>query len=195
MQMLRAGGFITNFRLNASPFQAIHYPPSPHPATQYTGGPYSLMQTYLVPPGIVTQPLEPPTSSGLITAPGPVVSTIPCSHGGDTAYPCTVIRTGFPFTTGTVFAQQSTGIAGDDFFTAMGSDLRTALGAGNIALIAGGLSRRVSPYGRFPNGWASFGRVQITLAPPTPSLSPAGLATAALLLLLAAGYAARRRHR
>jgi len=40
---------------------------------------------------------------------------------------------------------------------------------------------------------ASFHKVNLTLAPPIPSLSPAGLAAAAALVLLAAGYALRRR--
>jgi hypothetical protein len=35
--------------------------------------------------------------------------------------------------------------------------------------------------------------VRLTLAPPIPSLSPAGAAAAAALMLLAAGYALRRR--
>jgi hypothetical protein len=195
MQMLLAGASSVSLRFKVLPFQAIHVAGTAI-GIQHTGGPYSFMQTFLAPPGIVTQPLVPPTSAGLITAPGPVVRTIPADCGSDptpVGEPCTLTQTGFPFTTGTVFAQQTTGTGGDDFFTAMGSDLRTALGAGNIALVAGGLSRRERVFGEA--SYASFGRVQLTLAPPTPSLSPAGLATAALLLLLAAGYAARRRHR
>src|SRR5215471_21142947 len=47
---------------------------------------------------------------------------------------------GFGQTTGSVLAQQTTGTAGQDFFTVMGSDARTALGAGNLSLVAGGLS-------------------------------------------------------
>jgi hypothetical protein len=37
--------------------------------------------------------------------------------------------------------------------------------------------------------------VKLTLAPPIPSLSPAGVAVAAALLLLAAGYALHGRSR
>src|SRR5262249_61095312 len=100
-------------------------------------------------------------------------------------------RTGFPFTTGTIFAQQTTGTHGDDLFTQMGSDLRTPLGAGNISLVSGGLSLRHTVAGA--HAQASFGRVRMTLARPIPSLSPAGFAAAAALVLLAAGYAIRRR--
>ena len=39
----------------------------------------------------------------------------------------------------------------------------------------------------------SFQKVKLTLAPPIPSLSPAGGVAAAALVLLAAGYAMRRR--
>jgi len=100
-------------------------------------------------------------------------------------------HTGFPFTTGTVVAQQTLGSAGDDFFTVMGSDMRTALGAGNIALVAGGLTRTHDVVGTSVS--ASFGVVRMTLSPPVPSLSPAGLTALALLVLLGVGYALRRR--
>src|SRR5262249_30901011 len=78
-----------------------------------------------------------------------------------------------------------------EFFTVMGSDARTPLGAGNLSLVAGGLSFRhtlshVRPY-------PSFHKVRLTLAPPIPSLSPAGGGAAAAFMLLAAGYAMRRR--
>jgi len=100
-------------------------------------------------------------------------------------------HTGFPFTTGTVFAQQSIGSGGDDFFTVMGSDMRSPLGAGNIAVVAGGLTQLRGYYGNEDR--AGFGVVRMTLSPPVPSLSPAGLGAAALLVLLAVGYALRRR--
>jgi hypothetical protein len=100
-------------------------------------------------------------------------------------------RYGFGQTTGTVLAQQTSGTGGQDFFTVMGSDARSALGAGNLSLVAGGLSFRTTLAGTTP--YASFHKVTLTLAPPIPSLSPAGLAAAAALVLLAAGWALRRR--
>src|SRR5262249_61002127 len=100
-------------------------------------------------------------------------------------------RYGFAQTTGSVLAQQTTGTGGQDFFTVMGSDARTALGAGNLSLVAGGLSFRTTYAGTTP--YASFQKVKLTLAPPIPSLSPAGVVAGAALVLLAAGYAMRRK--
>ena len=102
---------------------------------------------------------------------------------------------GFPHTTGTVLVQQKTGSGGDDRFSVMGSDARTALGAGNLNLVAGGLARRnqFAKLGGYHTSYGQFDELFLVLAPPTPSLSPAGLATAALLLVLGVGYAQRRR--
>src|SRR5262249_31477318 len=54
-----------------------------------------------------------------------------------------------------------------------------------------GASRPGSPTVGVPYG--SFAKVKLTLGAPIPSLSPAGLAAAAALVVLAAGYALRRR--
>ena len=99
---------------------------------------------------------------------------------------------GFGQTTGTVIAQQTqgTGIS-QDFFTFMGSDARTPLGAGNISTVAGGMSFRSTAGGTHPYG--DMTKVSITLGAPIPSLSPAGIATTAVLMLLAVGFALRRR--
>ena len=102
---------------------------------------------------------------------------------------------GFGQTTGTVIAQQTAGASGQDFFTVMGSDARTPLGAGNLSLVAGGLSfhnTNSAPFDANSEN-ATFHKVKLTLGAPTPSLSPAGVAAAAALVLLAAGYALRRR--
>jgi len=69
--------------------------------------------------------------------------------------------------------------------------MRTALGAGNISTVAGGISFRNTLVGQAP--LASFQKVWMSLAPPVPSLSPAGAAAAGALLLLAVGYALRRK--
>jgi hypothetical protein len=124
----------------------------------------------------------------------PVVGlTTSCARGcGPLLVPPAVSSTqwGFPATTGTVLAQQTTGTADNDFFTVMGSDMRTLLGAGNISLVVGGLTRRNTSKG--PTSYAMFQKVWMTLAAPTPSLTPAGIAAAAALMLLAVGYAMRR---
>jgi hypothetical protein len=102
---------------------------------------------------------------------------------------------GFPHTTGTVLVQQKTGTGGDDRFTLMGSDARSALGGGNLNLVAGGLARRssLSQSGTLHTGFGQFDKLFLVLGPPVPSLSPAGLAAAMVLMLLAAGCALRRR--
>src|SRR5262245_41398521 len=99
------------------------------------------------------------------------------------------VRDGFGQTTGTVLVQNT--VYSWTFFTVMGSDGRTALGAGNIAVVAGGVNLRHTIAGTAP--YLSFQKVKLTLAPPIPSLSPAGVAAATALVLLAAGYSLRRR--
>jgi len=96
---------------------------------------------------------------------------------------------GFAHTTGTFIVQQTAGTAGDSFFTVMGSDMRTALGAGNISTVAGGISFRNTLAGQTP--YATFHKIWLSLAPPVPSLSPAGVAAATAIVLLSTGYALR----
>ena len=92
---------------------------------------------------------------------------------------------------GTVFAQQNIGTGGSDFFTFMGYDNRTPLGAGNIQTVAGGISYRNSSFGSNP--YATMHRVRMSLGAPVPSMSPAGFVAAGALVLLGTGYALRRR--
>lgn len=155
--------------------------------------------------GFITQPLS-FMAGGLIVAPGPKVTTmlgLTNTMAGATFY--LVLGTtpmglkfgqftsnyGFPHTTGTVFGQQTGGTGGDDFLTFMGYDNRTALGAGAIQTVAGGLSFRNTNLGITP--YASLHRVRMNLGAPIPSMSPAGFAAAGALMLLAVGYALRRR--
>jgi hypothetical protein len=98
---------------------------------------------------------------------------------------------GFAHTTGSVIVQQTVASGGSDFFTLMGSDARTALGAGNISLVAGGLVASTAIGGTEVR--AGFHRVRLTLSAPAPSLGPTGLAAAASLMLLGAGRALARR--
>src|SRR5262249_19014082 len=51
---------------------------------------------------------------------------------------------GFAQTTGAVFAQQNVGTGGSDFFTFMGYDKRTPLGAENIQTVAGSGDSHIS---------------------------------------------------
>ncbi len=209
MQLGLAGGGIYSFFFNAVPAQVGHvyaggFGPTLRAPAVGRGTPADAWtaRVYL-PPGVVTQPTM-TTFGELILHPGPKLTTmfglsttgtgpilrlptIGASAGGMSVGQSTT-EYGFAHTTGTVIVQQ-TGTQGHDFFTVMGSDMRTALGAGNISTVAGGISFRNSPSGQAP--YATFHKVWLSLAPPVPSLSPAGIAAATALVLLAAGYALR----
>ena len=73
----------------------------------------------------------------------------------------------------------------------MGYDQRTPLGAGNIQTVAAGIGFRNTIKSKTP--YATMHRVRMTFGVPVPSVSPAGFVAAGVLMLLAAGYALRRR--
>jgi len=198
---LAGSGLVTLVHRGQWPPQFAHHylMLGPTDAAFAVGAAYATTVMLFPTPGVVSTYGGYHSSGGLIVYPGPLVTTMgglttSCAPGcGPLLVPAAVSSTqwGFPATTGTVLAQQTTGTAGDDFFTVMGSDMRTLLGAGNISLVAGGLTRRNAPF--WPTSYAVFQKVWMTLAAPTPSLSPAGIAAAAALVLLAAAYALRRR--
>jgi len=158
-------------------------------------------------PGVVTQPtMQSGSSDNFIQYPGPKLTTMLglSTTGTGPILRLSAIGTsvmgrsvgqsttefGFAHTTGSVIVQQTAGSAGGDFFTVRGSDMRTVLGAGNISMVAGGISFRNTLAGQTP--YATFHKVWMSLAPPVPSLSPAGAIAASALVLLSAGYARRR---
>jgi len=204
MQLLLSGRGMMSFVFQAgTPALIGQIPFASDAGTQHTGGPYAFVAKQYQARGILTVLFSPPPPGGLITQPGPQC----CGGTGSPFTPFyfpTVIttpmgfkagqfttHTGFPFTTGTIFAQQTMGTGADELFTQMGSDLRTPLGAGNITLVSGGLTLRHYTTASTPQ--ASFGRVRMTLAAPIPSLSPAAFAAAGALVLVAAGWALHRR--
>jgi len=213
MQIGLARGGTVSFTFNAVPFQAghVHFggsgPTLRAPAVG-RGGPASpSTRMVYAPAAVVTQPTMAPGIGSLILYPGPRLTTmlgltttgtgpiLRVGTVGTSAMGTPVIWSttefGFAHTTGTVIVQQTAGSAADDFFTVMGSDMRTALGAGNISTVAGGISFRNTLGGQTPN--ATFHKVWMTLSPPVPSLSPAGIAALGALLLLAVVYVLRRR--
>ena len=212
MQIGLAGGGSQSVLFNAIPLQALHAPfygGGPTLRAPAVGGgtpanPGSRFDYF--PPFEVTQPTMITFTRGILY-PGPKLTTMlglsttgtgPIFRFGTfgtsamgMAFALRTTEFGFGHTTGTVIMQQTTGYGGDDFFTVMGSDMRTALGAGNISTVAGGISFHNRITGQTP--FATFHKVWLSLAPPVPSLSPAGVSAAAALLLLAVGYARHRR--
>jgi hypothetical protein len=214
MQMgLRRGG-VVSFVFDAAPFQVGHLVATGSGSALRALAPGGLgaadlpaTEKVYLERGFVTQPLTFMAGS-LIVNPGPKLTTmlgLTNTMTGPTFYLAALGTTpmgmsfgqftthyGFAHTTGTAIAQQFIGTAGvGDFFTLMGSDARTALGAGNLSVVAGGLSFRTSLLGTRP--WATFHKVRLVLGAPIPSLSPASAGAAAALVLVAAGYALRRR--
>jgi len=144
---------------------------------------------------MITQPgPKVTTMNGLTnTGTGPILYSVNGTSVSGVKFQTKTSNYGFAHTTGTIIAQQTQGTGGDDFFTWMGYDKRTALGAGALQTIAGGISFRVNVVGTTP--YTSLHRVRMIMGAPIPSMSPAGFAAAGSLLLLAAGYALRRRLR
>jgi len=80
MQMLLQGRGSVSIAWQYSPFQALHVHRTPtstlDSGIQHTGGPYATVVRDYLPRGFVTQPLVAPTANGLITAPGPKLTTM-----------------------------------------------------------------------------------------------------------------------
>jgi hypothetical protein len=92
-------------------------------------------------------------------------------------------------TTGNAYVKVTVGVAGTSTLSVTGSGARTPGGAGNVTLVAGGLVHRLL------TGQAMVYQdtLRMRMVEPTPSMSPAGIAAGALLMVLAVGYDMRRR--
>jgi len=99
--------------------------------------------------------------------------------------------TGGPWTTGMLTINNPVASPAEKF-TLSGKDTRTAGGNGSIQMVTGSLSTRFTSGANANRGW-----VRLTLgafsASGVPSMSLVGLATTVALILLAFGYAMRRR--
>ena len=128
------------------------------------------------PPGVVTQsPVLSP--DGAILTPGPVVGTNPA--------PITVTRTGFPATTGMIVHSRT--VPDVRTFSMTGSDARTALGFGNITLVAGATTQSSTTGGEYP--W------QMTHVYTVPEPTFYEMIAGGTLLLLIVSHARVRRAR
>jgi len=180
MQMLRIGNGGIALLLGATGPTVQNNPMAvPGGAIQNPGGSYANSRLQPIPGG--------PITTGAVFSPGGMISVpgVQVGTGASTAN----LYHGFPMTTGTVYVKVTIGVTGTTTFSASGSDARTPEGAGNITLQAGGLLHRVVQ-GRT---MAYRDTVTMRMVEPTPSMSAAGVATGALLMVLAVGYALRRR--
>jgi hypothetical protein len=191
MQMLIAGmGGSVSVVVGLSPTRIQHNPlgGGTGPAVpQEVGGAYGNTNTNLLVAG--------PITTGAVCATGPcagdngviIVPGVPDGTGGTS----TNTITGFPWTTGMISAIVTTKLpTTNSSLTGTGSDNRSALGAGNITLVAGGIARRRPSNANFP----SIDTVTMTIRPQNlPTMSPGGLAALATVILLGAGYASRKR--
>jgi hypothetical protein len=191
--------------------QVLHNPVAGM-GSQHPGRGYAITDTAYLPPGPVFTmfttnfpctgmitigtmviPLAAPPGCGIITAQGAAAMTTTGPGTMNLSGPAdTNTNHGFPWTTGTVTAQNielNFGNPASTTITAMGQDDRTPMGAGTITMVAGGLSHRVVSNQHF----AAIDGVTMTFGNKTPSISPTGFAVAAVLMVLAVGYAFRRR--
>ena len=186
MQMLSGGGGTISFQISAAGPTIAHNPfggATGAAPTEGPGGPYanSTLDDVL-PAGVVTVGAA-FSAYGLITVPG-----VPVGYGTTATWDIF----GFPWTTGVVQVQGTqAGPYTTTTATLTGSKSLTANGAGNITLVAGGLANAQHA----TTTYMMFDYVQMTLTDPaaTPSMSPAGIAVGALLMVLAVGYGLRRR--
>jgi hypothetical protein len=186
MQMLSGGGGTIGFVIGNTGPTIAHRPFGAGLAgdTEGPGGPYANRADDILAGGIVTR--SPGISLyGLITVPGAYVSQEP--------FGATWYIHGFPWTTGKVYVRGT--VAGPNTSTTVtltGSKSLTPNGAGNITMVAGGISNAQ----HVPTTYVSFDYVQMKLTfpvNPLPSMTPAGVAAGALLMVLVVGYAVRRR--
>ena len=190
MQMLIGGGGSVTAVVQVAPtqLQVNAFGGGTMMGPQLVGGAYANAATDFLPPGPITSGAV--CASGPCAANGGLVVTLGVPAGTGTA--STNFNTGFPWTTGMVSAIVLTKLpTTNSTLTGTGSDTRTALGLGNITLVAGGMS------GRKPSN-TSFGSIDtitMNIAPRDnlPSMTPMGLATLATAIVLGAGYASRKR--
>jgi hypothetical protein len=150
---------------------------------QEAGGPFQNIGTVMLAAGDIT--LQPVVPLGVITAPGPIVGMGPAEFNYTTGFPWTTGRVQVTNPTATTIAPPS-----GTMLTLTGMDARTAMGAGNIVMVAGALTKRQNA----GTTYMHLDIINMTLVPgEVPSLSMGGYAAAATLLLLAAGYMLRRR--
>ena len=95
-----------------------------------------------------------------------------------------------PWTTGKIIISNPAAAGAGEKFTLSGKDSRTVHGAGTIQMVSGAVSQRTASGPNANRGWI---QLELTRIDNVPSISLLGLAAMVGLLLLAFGYATRRR--
>jgi hypothetical protein len=97
--------------------------------------------------------------------------------------------TGFPWTTAMLTISATLAVPPEKFILS-GADSRSAGGAGLLQMVSGSVSKRVTVGNNANRGWL---RLNLREVDNIPTMSARGLAATAALMLLAGGYAARKR--
>ena len=130
--------------------------------------------------------------TGVFHPAGPkgTISLFAFTPAGNPGFTNMATSLGYPWTTGMLTIKATLATGGPESWMITGKDLRTASGAGVIQMVSGALSLRTATRDNANRGWV---RLELVPLSGVPSMSPVGLAAMVALLLLAAGYAMRRR--
>jgi hypothetical protein len=125
------------------------------------------------------------------TSPRGTISLFAWTPGANTGLTNAASSSGFPWTTGMLTIKATAAGGAGESWKVTGKDNRNARGAGVIKMVSGALSQRTATGDNANRGWI---KLNLGLSPePVPALSPVSLAATAVLMLLAAGYAMRRK--
>jgi hypothetical protein len=125
-------------------------------------------------------------------SPRGTISLFAWTGGNATGLTNAASSSGFPWTTGmlTIKATAAGGVG--ESWKITGKDNRNTKGVGLIKMVSGSLSQRTVTGDNANRGWIKLDLMR-SPEPGVPALSPVALAATAGLMLLAAGYAMRRR--
>jgi hypothetical protein len=125
-------------------------------------------------------------------SPRGTISLFAWTGGNATGLTNAASSSGFPWTTGmlTIKATAAGGVG--ESWKITGKDNRNTKGVGLIKMVSGSLSQRTATGDNANRGWIKLNLMR-SPEPGVPALSPVALAATAGLMLLAAGYAMRRR--
>jgi hypothetical protein len=119
------------------------------------------------------------------------ISLFAWTGGNATGLTNAASSSGFPWTTGMLTIKATAAGGAGESWKITGKDDRNSKGVGAIKMVSGALSQRAVTGDNANRGWVKL--VLTNPKPGVPALSPVALAATAGLMLLAAGYAMRRR--